>query len=86
MQLILSTTSSSIGRLSNEFNKVLSQFPGFKDEETSLIMTDWAPAVDVKEEKKRFRINVDISAAAPKDVDVTVEDDMLTIKGEQSDE
>ena len=42
--------------------------------------------MDVKEEKERFRINVDISGVATKDVDVTVEDGMLTIKGERSDE
>ena len=42
--------------------------------------------MDVKEEKKRFRINVDILGVAAKDVDVTMEDGMLTVKGERSDE
>lgn len=43
----------------------------------------WAPRVDVKEEAERFLIRADIPGVDPKDIDVSVEDGVLTISGER---
>lgn len=43
----------------------------------------WAPRVDVKEEAERFLIRADIPGVDPKDIEVSVEDGVLTISGER---
>ncbi len=41
----------------------------------------WRPAVDVKEEESRFLILVDLPGVDPRDIDVTTEDGVLSLKG-----
>lgn len=53
-------------------------------EDTSTIATvDWIPAVDIKEEQDRFVLLADIPGVDPKDIDVSMENGVLTIKGER---
>jgi HSP20 family protein len=47
---------------------------------------EWAPAVDIKEESERFVIHADIPGVKPEDIDVSMEDGVLTIKGEKKTE
>jgi HSP20 family protein len=44
------------------------------------------PAVDVSEDEKSFVITAELPGMSEKDVDVTVTNDMLTIKGEKREE
>jgi len=46
----------------------------------------WAPRVDVKEEAERFLIRADVPGVDPKDIEVSVEDGVLTISGERKSE
>jgi HSP20 family protein len=41
------------------------------------------PQVDITETDKEIKVSVEIPGAEPKDIDVSVEDSMLTIKGEK---
>lgn len=41
----------------------------------------WAPAVDIKEEADRFVIHADIPGVDPKDIEVRMENGILSIKG-----
>jgi len=43
-----------------------------------------APAVDVTEDDKAFKVTAELPGLEEKDIDVTVSGDMLTIKGEKS--
>lgn len=43
----------------------------------------WAPAIDVFEEDKELVIQAELPGLEAKDVDVTVEEDSLTLKGER---
>src|SRR5690348_16772397 len=43
----------------------------------------WAPRVDVKEEAERFLIRADVPGVDPKDIEVSLEDGVLTISGER---
>ncbi len=45
--------------------------------------TVWAPAIDVFEEDKELVIQAELPGLDAKDVDVTVEEDSLTLKGER---
>ena len=67
----------------------LSKFRGWPmlgDEESSIVTSHWIPAVDVKEEDNQFVIIADIPGVDPKDIEVTAENNMLTIKGERKTE
>lgn len=86
MQLTPFTGSSSLRRLSDEFNRMLSQWPTFGDIDTSIVASDWTPAVDIKEEEKRFLVTADLPGVDPNDVEVTMENGMLSIRGERKDE
>jgi HSP20 family protein len=62
------------------------KWPMLGDEESSIITGHWVPAVDVKEEDSQFVITADIPGVDPKDIEVTAENNMLTIKGERKTE
>ena len=46
----------------------------------------WTPAVDIKEEEDRFVVSADIPGVDPKDIDVSMKDGVLTVKGERTQE
>ncbi|MDH5190847.1 MAG: Hsp20/alpha crystallin family protein, partial [Gammaproteobacteria bacterium] len=58
--------------------------PGQNDD--NVVTSDWAPAVDIKEEADRFVIHADIPGVDSKDIDIHMEDGILTIKGERESE
>lgn len=45
--------------------------------------TDWMPAVDVKESQDAYQVVADLPGVEPKDIDVSLEDGVLTVKGER---
>lgn len=55
-------------------------------EGSSVATSDWVPAVDIKENKDSFVIMADIPGVDPKDIEVHMENGILTIKGEKESE
>lgn len=51
--------------------------------EGSIATAEWAPAVDIKEENDKFVLQADIPGVKPEDIDVSMENGVLTIKGEK---
>jgi HSP20 family protein len=86
MQRTTFNSPMRVRRLSDEFSKMLSQWPGYGDEEATIATSDWSPAVDIKEEDTRFLIVADVPGVDPNDVEVTMHNGMLSIRGERSDE
>ncbi|HFD31820.1 MAG TPA: Hsp20/alpha crystallin family protein [Gammaproteobacteria bacterium] len=56
------------------------------EEGSSIATSDWVPAIDIKETEKEFLIHADIPGVDPDEIDVHMEDGMLTIKGERESE
>ena len=52
----------------------------------NIATSDWTPAVDIKETESEFLIRADIPGVNPDDIDVHMENGMLTIKGERKSE
>ena len=55
-------------------------------EDVSVVNTEWVPLVDVKEEKDHFVIRADIPGVDPKHIEVTMENGVLSIRGERTSE
>jgi Molecular chaperone (small heat shock protein) len=53
---------------------------------SNVVTSSWRPAVDIKEEPNRFVILADLPGVDPKDIEITMEKGVLTIKGERSSE
>jgi HSP20 family protein len=45
--------------------------------------TAWAPAVDISERKDAYLVTVELPGLKPEDLDITMEDGLLTIQGER---
>ena len=62
----------------DDFRRVVSQF--FADAETPLTGA-FAPALDVEETQDNFTLHVEVPGVKPEDVDVSIEESVLTIAG-----
>jgi HSP20 family protein len=45
--------------------------------------TAWAPALDISERKDAYLVTVELAGLNPEDLDITMEDGLLTIQGER---
>jgi HSP20 family protein len=57
-----------------------------RDENDNVATANWAPAVDIKEDDKSFTMLADIPGVDPKDIEVTMDNNVLTVKGERQSE
>lgn len=65
-----------VGELQRELNRMFEP-----RDDASVVTSDWVPAVDVREEAERFLIRADLPGVNPKDIEVTMEAGVLTIRG-----
>ena len=77
-----------LNQFSNELNHLFD--PRYlrrqQDTDENTVASDWVPAVDIKEESDRFLIHADIPGVDPKDIDIHMENGVLTISGSRSSE
>src|SRR6201996_667273 len=64
-------------------NRVNSLFRDFNEGESSLTTISFIPAVDIYEEEKKIILKLEVPGVPEKDLDVTVENNTLTVKGER---
>lgn len=53
---------------------------------SNIVTSHWRPAVDIKEEENRFLITADLPGVDPKDIEITMDEGVLTLKGERQSE
>ncbi len=70
----------------NQLQGELEHAPIWGPGEGSVATAAWAPAVDIKEEKDKFVLHADLPGVRPDETDVSMEDGVLTIKGEKKSE
>ena len=68
---------SLVNRLHRHLDEALSAQAGESDGAW------WIPQVDVHEEPERFAVLVDVPGVEPKDIEITAEKGVLTIRGER---
>ena len=59
------------------------EFSHLNDDDASVATANWAPSVDISEDDKAFTLLADIPGVDPKDIDISMEKGVLTIKGER---
>ena len=71
--------------LQDEFKQLFDRFfqMGDNQDESSVVTSQWAPLVDIKEEEKSFVIYADLPGIDPQEVEVLMDKGILTIKGER---
>lgn len=73
--------------LQDEIKSVFDRFlHDGEGDESSVVTSQWAPRVDIKEEESRFVIYADLPGIDPQDVEVLMDKGILSIKGERKGE
>jgi HSP20 family protein len=67
--------------LQEQINRVFGDVVGRAGEESNL--TPWAPAVDIYETEQELVVKADLPDVNPQDLDIRVENNILTIRGER---
>ena len=76
-----------VNRLHQTLDQVFNNHFGANDatlsspEASSSPSVSWVPRVDIHEEKDRFVVLADVPGVDPKDIDITAENGVLTVRG-----
>ena len=72
-----------VSQLQNEINHV---FGNLNDDDSNSATSEWSPAVDVREYSNRFQLLLDVPGVDPKDVEITLDNGVLTVSGVRGEE
>jgi len=74
-----------VNRLSRDLERLFNA-PYENGDESRSSVVDWIPAVDIKEEDEQFVLTADLPGVDPKDIEVTLEKGVLTLRGRRESE
>ena len=72
--------------LFSQFNDEMNRYLSTTREGAANQEHDWMPAVDIREEDNRYLLSADIPGVNRDDVEITLEEGVLTVKGERKTE
>jgi HSP20 family protein len=70
-----------LSTLQDQFNRLFNE--SFRNQPEESALTTWAPAVDIYETPNELVVKADLPDVNEKDIDVRVENNLLTIRGER---
>src|SRR4051812_44043769 len=70
----------------NELGKIFDRRLSSNEDNSTVETSHWVPSVDISEEPSRFVLYADIPGVEPKDIEISMENGVLTIKGERQSE
>jgi HSP20 family protein len=80
MNIIKYDPLREIRNLQEEMNRLFNTFRSFDDD---LITGAWTPSVDIYENKDQVVIEAELPGMKPEDVNISIENNVLTIQGER---
>ena len=87
MSLVRYEPWSLLDKFQDELNRLTRNNYSDRDvaenDNSNVVTSRWRPAVDIKEEENRFVILADVPGVDPKDIEITMEQGVLTLKGER---
>ncbi len=75
-----------LGSLQNEMNKFLKPISKIMGREAGLFKRRWSPSIDVYDSDNELFVKVDIPGFKKEEIEVSIKDNILTIKGEKKGE
>ena len=72
-----------LNQFRNEIDQVVGRANRSSHEDSANATSSWVPSVDIRDETQHFLIEADIPGVEPKDIDISMENGVLTIKGER---
>ena len=70
-----------VGSLQEQVNRLFGELSGRTSDESAL--STWAPAVDIYETEHELVVKADLPDVDPKDLDIRVENNLLSLRGER---
>lgn len=86
MSLIRYEPWSLVNRLHSDLDRIFGREFSGNDDDSRGAVSDWMPAVDVQETKDAFVLRADLPGVDPKDIDITMENGVLTLRGRRQSE
>ncbi len=65
-------------------NHLFSPLDGYEQTSAALRCKAWAPPIDIHEEAQRYVLQLDVPGVEAKDIEITLESGVLTIKGRRT--
>jgi len=82
----LATFPTDVLSMQREINRMFDDFFRSDRDDTSLLASTWKPAVDIVEEDEAYVAKVELPGVNKDDVKITMQDNILTIRGEKKEE
>jgi len=87
MKLVRYSPWSVLDEIHDEMNNLFeSRLGAERSDDTRVATSQWAPAVDIKEEDDKYVLRADIPGVSPEDIEVSMDKGVLSIKGERKEE
>jgi HSP20 family protein len=74
-----------VSRVQRHLDRALGETQGLADG-ADAARVSWIPHVDIREEAERFVVAADVPGVEPKDIEITADKGVLTVKGERRSE
>ena len=74
---------SAMRQIQNEMGRIFNDAVAGAENGSNVVTSRWTPAVDIREDSGQFVLAADVPGVDPKDIEVTMENGVLTIKGER---
>jgi HSP20 family protein len=75
-----------VNRLHSDLDRLFGRQFFTGDDESQGAVSDWLPAVDVQETQDAFVLTADLPGVDPKNIDITMENGVLTLRGRRESE
>jgi len=72
-----------VSRVQRHLDRALGETQGLSDG-ADAARVSWIPHVDIREEGERFVVAADVPGVEPKDIEITADKGVLTVRGERS--
>jgi HSP20 family protein len=74
----------ALNELHRELNRVFDERTPYRADPVFAEQSNWIPQVDIKEDESGYAVIVDVPGIDPGDVEITLHNNVLTIRGERS--
>ena len=87
MSLMRWRPTNSLTGIRGEMNRLFDDFfAGWPERRRGLLEGEWAPSIDVAETDENIIVTVELPGVKQKDVEITITDGILILKGEKKEE